>query len=135
MGLRGTRRQLVEIVALSLSIFGWSLLAAPADATTERPAIVPRGLEQGVLTKLNVLRRGHGLVPLRRSSGLAAAAGQHSTEMANRGYFGHSSADGLSFDRRIAHFYPRAAAATGRSVRICSGRRRMSTLRVLLISG
>jgi hypothetical protein len=64
MGLRGTRRQLVEIVALSLSIFGWSLLAAPADATTERPAIVPRGLEQGVLTKLNVLRRGHGLVPL-----------------------------------------------------------------------
>ena len=107
MGLRGTRRQLVEIVALSLSIFGWSLLAAPAHATTERPAIVPRGLEQGVLTKLNVLRRGHGLVPLRRSSGLAAAAGQHSTEMANRGYFGHSSADGLSFDRRIAHFYPR----------------------------
>jgi len=107
MGLRGTRGQLVEIVALSLCIFGWSLLAAPAHATTERPAIVPRGLEQGVLTKLNVLRRGHGLVPLRRSSGLAAAAGQHSTEMANRGYFGHSSADGLSFDRRIAHFYPR----------------------------
>ena len=107
MGLRGARRRVVEVVALSLSLFGWWLLAAPAHATTERPAIVPRVLEQGVLTKLNALRRGHGLLPLRRSSGLAAAAGQHSTEMANRGYFGHSSADGLSFDRRIAHFYPR----------------------------
>ncbi len=108
MGLRGTRRQLVKVVALSLSIFGWWLLAAPAHATAERPAIVPRLLEQGVLTKVNALRRQHGLVPLRRSSGLAAAARQHSTEMANRGYFGHSSADGSSFDRRIARFYPRA---------------------------
>jgi uncharacterized protein YkwD len=46
-------------------------------------------------------------MPLRLSSGLAAAARQHSTEMANRGYFGHSSANGSSFDRRIARFYPR----------------------------
>ena len=108
MGLRGTRRQLVRVVALSLSIFGWWLLAAPAHATAERPAIVPPLLEQGVLTEVNALRRQHGLVPLRRSSGLAAAARQHSTEMANRGYFGHRSADGSSFDRRIGRFYPRA---------------------------
>jgi uncharacterized protein YkwD len=27
-------------------------------------------------------------------------------EMANRGYFGHNSASGEVFSRRIAHFYP-----------------------------
>ena len=108
IGLRGTRRQFVKSVVLSLSIFGWWLVAAPAQATAERPAIVPHLLERGVLTEVNALRRQHGLVPLRRSSGLAAAARQHSTEMANRGYFGHRSADGSSFDRRIARFYPRA---------------------------
>jgi uncharacterized protein YkwD len=63
-------------------------------------------LEQGLLSKLNTVRREHGLVPLRRSSGPAAAARQHSTEMASRGYFGHRSADGSSFERRIARFYP-----------------------------
>ena len=50
-------------------------------------------------------RREHGLVPLRLSSKLGLAARQHSTEMAARGYFSHSSADGSRFDRRIARFY------------------------------
>ena len=107
IGLRGTRRQLVQGVVLSLSLFGWWFAAAPA-ARAERPAIVPHRLERGVLTEVNALRRQHGLVPLRRSSGLAAAARQHSTEMANRGYFDHRSANGSSFARRIARFYPRA---------------------------
>lgn len=107
IGLRGLPRQLVKGVALSLSLFGWWLVVAPA-ATAERPAIVQHHLERGVLTEVNALRRQHGLVPLRRSSGLAAAARQHSTKMANRGYFGHRSADGSSFPRRISRFYPRA---------------------------
>ena len=105
--LRGTRRRLIKGVVLSLSLFGWWLVAASA-ATAGRPAIVPHLLERGVLTEVNALRRQHRLVPLRRSSGLAAAARQHSAEMANRGYFGHRSADGSSFARRIARFYPRA---------------------------
>jgi uncharacterized protein YkwD len=63
-------------------------------------------LEQGVVAKINALRRQHGLASLRISSRLAAAARQHTTEMASRGYFSHSSANGSSFDRRIARFYP-----------------------------
>jgi uncharacterized protein YkwD len=63
-------------------------------------------LEQGVLANVNALRRQHRLAPLRLSSALAAAARQHSTEMASQGYFSHSSANGSSFDRRIARFYP-----------------------------
>jgi hypothetical protein len=106
IGLLGTRRQCVRGVVFSL--LGWWLLAAPAHAIADPPAIVPHRLERGVLIEVNALRRQHGLVPLRRSASLAAAARQHSTEMANRGYFGHSSADGSSFARRIARFYPTA---------------------------
>jgi uncharacterized protein YkwD len=105
IGLRDTRRQFVQAVVLSLSIFGCCFVAAPA-ARADRPAIVPHRLERGVLMEVNALRRQHGLVPLRRSPGLAAAARRHSTEMASRGYFGHRSADGSSFARRIARFYP-----------------------------
>ena len=63
-------------------------------------------LEQGVLANINTLREQHGLSPLRLSSALGAAARQHSLEMANRGYFSHSSANGWSFDHRIARYYP-----------------------------
>jgi uncharacterized protein YkwD len=45
------------------------------------------------------------LVPLRLSPPLDAAARQHSLEMARRGYFGHESANGTSFARRISRFY------------------------------
>jgi len=65
-----------------------------------------RLLEQGVVAELNTLRRQHGLVSLRISPALAAVARQHSTEMASLGYFGHSSASGLPFERRIVRVYP-----------------------------
>jgi uncharacterized protein YkwD len=55
---------------------------------------------------MNALRRQHNLVPLRHSAGLAAAAREHSNDMARRGYFRHNSPAGLSFSRRIARFYP-----------------------------
>jgi uncharacterized protein YkwD len=63
-------------------------------------------LETGILAQVNTLRRSHGLVPLRLSTRLSAAARQHSGEMASRGYFSHNSVDGSRFDRRIARFYP-----------------------------
>jgi uncharacterized protein YkwD len=102
----------VEVLALtfiaiaSSILFGWLVLAAPAGATANRSALTPGGLELTILTRVNAVRLQNGLAPLRRSSGLTAAARQHSTEMAARGYFGHSSADGSSFERRIARFYP-----------------------------
>lgn len=98
-------RRVAWFLALAVSIVGlWTV--APAGATADRPTSAMHSLEQGVLANLNALRREHGLVPLRISSGLAAAARQHSTEMASRGYFSHSSANGSSFDRRISRFYP-----------------------------
>jgi uncharacterized protein YkwD len=63
-------------------------------------------LEQGVIARMNAIRRGHGLRPLRHNARLATAADFHSRDMARRGYFEHDSANGTAFWRRIERFYP-----------------------------
>jgi uncharacterized protein YkwD len=83
--------------------------ASSVAANVETRATALHTLERSVLTEMNGLRRQHGLVPLRFSYALGAAARQHSTEMANRGYFRHESASGEAFSRRIARFYPMGA--------------------------
>jgi len=101
MGSRTAR-----IFALAISSFCLAIVASPAGATADRPATALGALEQGVLADINALRAQHGLGPLRLSSRLSAAARQHSSEMASRGYFSHNSANGSSFDSRIKRFYP-----------------------------
>jgi uncharacterized protein YkwD len=96
----------VRIVALILVALGLWVAASPAGASSQRPATSLSSLEQGVLADINTLRKEHGLAPLRLSASLSSAARQHSSEMAARGYFSHSSANGSSFDRRIARYYP-----------------------------
>jgi uncharacterized protein YkwD len=64
------------------------------------------GLESGLLQQLNAVRADHGLAALRSNPRLAAAADQHSREMADDGYFDHNSKDGTSFANRIAKWYP-----------------------------
>ena len=95
---------------------GWALAVAvwvalcvassAAGASAETHAPVVHLLERSVLAKMNGVRRQHGLLPLRFSTGLASAARHHSREMAEDGYFRHNSADGEAFGRRIARFYP-----------------------------
>ena len=103
MALRSSR-----LFVLFALVFALCVIVAPAGATADSPATAMRTLEEDVLANLNALRRQHGLGALRFSSKLAAAARHHSTDMANRGYFSHSSANGSSFSRRIARFYPAA---------------------------
>jgi uncharacterized protein YkwD len=97
------RSRIARVVALALAVVSLSAIASPAGATSDTSMAT---LEQGVLDQINALRRQHGLGPLRRSTKLAAAARHHSLEMASRGFFSHNSANGSSFDRRIARFYP-----------------------------
>ena len=101
MGSRTAR-----LFALLVAALGLWVVASPAGASSQRPATSLSTLEQGVLADINALRKEHGLAPLRLSANLSAAARQHSSEMAARGYFSHSSANGSSFDRRIARYYP-----------------------------
>jgi uncharacterized protein YkwD len=63
-------------------------------------------LEEGVIARINQVRRARGLRPLRMNPRLAAAADFHSRDMGRRGYFEHESANGTSFWRRIERFYP-----------------------------
>jgi uncharacterized protein YkwD len=96
----------VRFVAFVVAVVGLWVVASPAGASSQRPAASLSTLEQGVLTDINALRKEHGLAPLRLSARLSAAARQHSAEMAARGYFSHDSANGSSFDKRIARYYP-----------------------------
>jgi uncharacterized protein YkwD len=67
-------------------------------------------LESAVLAELNLVRLEHGLKQLRANPKLTAAADHHSLEMVRSGYFGHESADGSHFAKRIKAFYqPRTA--------------------------
>jgi uncharacterized protein YkwD len=102
----GMARRAVRLVPLVAVILFVASLVSPAGASVSNGSSSMRSLEGGILTEINSLRREHGLVPLRLSSSLSLAARQHSTEMAARGYFSHSSANGSRFDRRIAGFYP-----------------------------
>src|SRR5919201_3607896 len=94
---------LVPVLAALLALW---LVASPAGAVAQRHSDAMQQLQAGVLAELNATRHEHGLRPLQLSSSLSAAARQHSVEMTTRGYFSHSSANGISFDRRIARYYP-----------------------------
>jgi uncharacterized protein YkwD len=98
------RRAAARLLVVALGLTG-TLAVAPAGAAPNGRSTM-RALETGVLAQVNVVRRSHGLAPLRLSSKLTLAARQHSAEMAARGYFSHDSYDGSRFDRRIARFYP-----------------------------
>jgi uncharacterized protein YkwD len=81
-------------------------VAAPAAFASTATRSSLAALETGVLQQLNAVRADHGLAALRSNAKLAAAADQHSRDMASDGYFDHDSPDGSSFSTRIAKWYP-----------------------------
>jgi uncharacterized protein YkwD len=103
VGGRHTRiAALVALVpALTLSVVAGAA-AAPAPARTLTAA---NTLETQVLGELNKIRRKHGLVPLRISRPLTAAADAHSRAMGTYGFFAHDSRDGSEFWKRVRRFY------------------------------
>jgi uncharacterized protein YkwD len=90
-----------------IAAIAFAVTTAPAAAATHGGATITASdaLETGVLAELNVVRRAHGLAPLRRSSGLAAAAAEHSRAMAQFGFFQHDSRDGSPFSQRVQRYY------------------------------
>ena len=90
------------MLVAALAAAGFLAASALATGRSERSL---KTLNQQVLAAVNTLRVAHGLVPLRESSALDRSARQHSLEMGRLGYFGHSSADGTAFWRRIRHYY------------------------------
>lgn len=97
---RSVGKRIAFVVALAT-------LCAAFIAPTAAPAqhVALSSLEAGVLTQLNEIRTQHGLAPVRVSARLTAAAADHSREMADDGYFEHTSADGSAFWKRIGRWY------------------------------
>jgi uncharacterized protein YkwD len=79
------------------------LLTASALATGRSTSL--QALNRQVLAAVNTFRVEHHLAPLHESAGLDSSAREHSLEMGRLGYFGHSSANGTAFWRRIQHYY------------------------------
>jgi uncharacterized protein YkwD len=105
VGMLGVRTTLVTVLAMSLSAVA---LTAPASARNERPASASSGvsaLEAAVLSNVNQVRAQHGLRALKLSSRLSTAADQQTESMGARGFFGHNSADGTAFWKRIRRYY------------------------------
>jgi uncharacterized protein YkwD len=90
----------------TLAVFAAAVAAAPQDATPAAGRLIAAArLEDQVAKRVNLVRRRHGLRPLRESRGLAAAARRHSRDMGMKGYFEHDSASGTAFWRRIERNY------------------------------
>ncbi|HJU36043.1 MAG TPA: CAP domain-containing protein [Gaiellaceae bacterium] len=100
--MNGARATRLAIAAAMVAATG--LLAATAFATSHSEKSLP-ALNRQVLAAVNGFRVAHGLVVLRESSALDRSARRHSLEMGRVGYFGHSSADGTPFWRRIRRYY------------------------------
>ncbi|HEY2209605.1 MAG TPA: CAP domain-containing protein [Gaiellaceae bacterium] len=87
-----------------VAIAAGGIVTGPARATARTETSL-RSVNQQLLVAVNEFRTLHHLAPLRRSRALDRSARQHSLEMGSDGYFGHSSADGTAFWRRIKHYY------------------------------
>ena len=84
-----------------------SFAAAPAFGRVDAPS--RSSFEAGVIAQINVVRREHGLAPLRLNVRLRAAADAHSRAMVSGGFFSHESRDGTAFWKRVARFYPQGS--------------------------
>ncbi len=89
------------IAALCVSSVGAAVAGSSAPTTTERLG----ELDQQVLAEVNRTRLAHGLRRLVLSDGLQKAAGSHSKQMLDRGFFAHDAPGGLPFAKRVRSYY------------------------------
>lgn len=89
---------------LQRSVIASGLAAAALAAGVAVPAqalAADTGQQQRVVELVNQARAGAGCEPLTEDERLADAANGHSSDMAARGYFSHTTPDGVTFDQRI----------------------------------
>jgi len=96
------RRIAAGITALALAVSLLALVSAPAKASGP---VRLSSFEAHVLAVINRMRKQHRLRPLQLCSALTEAARQHTSSMAEDGYFSHASVDGSPFAARLLRFY------------------------------
>lgn len=100
---RQTRRSGGWVALTAASTIALALVA-PASAVRV-DATADRSLTGGVVSAINAARTASDVKELNVSRALARAARKHALSMAALGYFSHSSANGSSYERRIAAYY------------------------------
>jgi uncharacterized protein YkwD len=103
VGLRARVSAIAGLCAVAAAIASGAGTAAVAESAA--PTVATNAFERSVLAELNSVRRAHGLVPLRASNPLAAAADSHTRAMGRHGFFAHESRDGSSFADRVRRYY------------------------------
>ena len=103
--MSGASKSFVLLFAVVLAAVA---LTAPASARNDGPISASSSvtaLEAAVLSNVNQIRAQHGLRALKLSIRLSAAADQQTEAMGTKGFFGHNSADGSAFWKRIRRYY------------------------------
>ena len=119
---RPARIVIGAVTALSITC---GLAAAPvADAAPRVDRV-----ERGVVKRLNGIRAGNGLPPLKLDRRLVKAADAHSADMVRADFFAHSSSDGTPFAQRIL-LYTRKRE-TGETLAYLSAAERRKAARVV----
>jgi len=97
----------VSVLAFASTLTLLVVFAAGAGAASNpvRTLAAADALENKVLAELNAVRREHGLVPVKLSKPLSAAADAHSRAMGTYGFFTHDSRDGSEFWKRVQRYY------------------------------
>jgi uncharacterized protein YkwD len=109
-----TRLRLVLVSCAATAAFLAGGAGASTGAGQARALASEASLSRAILVEINATRAERGLLPIRASKALAAAAQQHSLSMARAGYFAHESADGTVFWKRVQRFYPSTGFASWR---------------------
>ena len=98
------RARVLRLVVTAAVVVATGLLAASALARGRSERSLP-ALNRQVLAAVNRFRVASGIPELRESAALDRSARQHSLEMGKLVYFGHASADGTAFWKRIRRYY------------------------------
>ncbi|RRO20617.1 CAP domain-containing protein [Saccharopolyspora rhizosphaerae] len=99
------KRTLCAAVGVLLVGGGMSIAAASMTAATARPP------QDQVLSLVNEARESAGCAPLTVDGRLVKSATDHSADMARRGYFSHTTPDGVTFAERVRGAgYPKPGA-------------------------
>jgi uncharacterized protein YkwD len=103
------------LVALAL-VLAWALVSVSSASATDcpnttslSPLLSQSQMQTSITCLINEERTSHGLQPVVPNSDLRDAALSHSNDMVAKGYFEHTSPDGITFlDRIAATGYTRA---------------------------
>jgi len=103
---RPVLRALTAVLAGALVAGTGTVLAGPASSDDR----VSSAQDQ-VVALVNTARGEAGCGPVTANASLTAAAQAHASDMSARGYFGHTTPEGVTFDQRIRNAgYPRPGA-------------------------